>query len=127
MGNVRRFRSVTTLASQAAGAYALFRLPPGHTFAYGVVTSSVSLGASTIAVGISGATTKYKAAAVFTAVDTPTLFGTAATVGAASALSSTVGSSPKGTGVDEDVILTVAAASLPASGTLIIDIYTSAT
>lgn len=126
-GNVRRYRAVVTLAAQAAGAYALVTLPPGHTFAYGVVTSSVSLGTSTIAVGIAGSAAKYKAAAVFTAVDTPTLFGNAAAVGAASALTSTVGSSPKGTGVDEAVILTVAAAALPASGTLVVDIYTSAT
>lgn len=126
-GTVRRYRTVVTLAAQAAGAYALVTLPPGHTFAYGVVTSSVSLGTSTIAVGIAGSAAKYKAAAVFTAVDTPTMFGNAAAVGASAALTSTVGSSPKGTGVDEAVLLTVAAAALPASGTLIVDLYTSAT
>lgn len=126
-GRVRRFRSVITLASQAQAAYSLFRVPPGHVFAYGVITTDTSLGSSTAAIGTAGSSAKYKAAAVFTATDTPTLFGKAAAIGAAAATSSTVGSSPKGTGADEDVILTVGAASLPSSGTLVIDMYFSAT
>jgi len=123
-GRVRRFRTVVTLASQAEGTYPAVRIPPGHTFAYGILTSSVSLGSSTVAIGIAGTTGKYRAAAVHTAT-TPTFFGTAAAAGG-NPTSGKVGSSPKGTGTDEDVILTVAAAALPSSGTLVVDLYFSA-
>jgi hypothetical protein len=125
-GRLRLFRKVITLASQAnPSTTALFRIPPGHTFVHGVITSSVTLGSSTAAIGIAGATTKYRAAATFTAADTPTLFGPAAALSAVT--TGTTGSSPKGTGTDEDVILTVGGAALPSSGTLVIDIVTSAT
>lgn len=127
-GRLRRFRSVITLASQAQGAVDLgIRVPPGHIFAYGVLNTDTSLGTSTVALGTSGSTAKYKAGAVFTATDTPTLFGKAAVAGASAKTSGTVGSSPKGTGTDEDLIMTVGAASLPSSGTLVVDFYFSAT
>src|SRR6187402_231462 len=75
---VKRFRATITLASQAsADTIVLADLPAGYVFAYGILTSSVTLGAATVAIGVSGTAAKYKAAAVFTAVDTPTLFGTA--------------------------------------------------
>lgn len=82
----------------------LGNLPRGAVFLYGVITSSVTLGSSTVAVGITGATTKYKSAAVFTAVDTPTLFGPAAATAAA------------GTSAVEQILLTVGAAALPTTG-----------
>lgn len=90
----------------------LARIPAGMRFGQGRITSSVSLGTSTIAVGIAGTVDKYRAAAVFTAVDTPTPFGKA-TAMAAAAL-----------GSDEVVILTPAVASLPntAGAKLIIDL-----
>jgi len=113
---VKRFRATITLASQASGdTIVLADLPAGYVFAYGVITSSVTLGATaTIAVGISGTAAKYKAAAVFTAVDTPTLFGTATAGAGQAALSAT-----------ERILLTIAAAALPAAGTLVVDIYAS--
>lgn len=132
-GRMRRFRGLLTLASQAAGTVALtspsggITIPPGHTFAYGVLTSTVSLGTTTLAIGISGSTGKYRAAATFTATDTPTMFGVTAAVAATSETSGTIGSSPKGTGTDETIVLTTAVAALPASGTLVIDLYFSAT
>lgn len=127
-GRMRRFRAVLTLASQAAGTVDLgLRIPPGHVFAYGVLNTDTSLSTSTIAIGISGATTKYKAAATFTATNTPTLFGANAAVAETDHTSSEVGSSPLGTGTNEDIILTVATAALPASGTLVVDMYFSAT
>jgi hypothetical protein len=58
-----------------------------------------------VAIGIAGATGKYRAAAAFTATDTPTLFGVGDAVGEALA-------------GEEVVFLTIGAASLPASGTL---------
>lgn len=109
-----RFRATITLATQTTSdTIVLADIPSGMVFAGGEMTSSVSLGASTIAIGSSGATGKYRAAAVFTATDTPTPFGvTAAMAGAASSAT-------------ERVFVTIAAASLPASGTLVIDLYFS--
>lgn len=90
----------------------LGRIPAGMRFAQGRVTSSISLGTSTIAIGNAASPGKYRAAAVHTAVDTPTPFGTAAAMAAAAS------------GADEDVILTVAAANLPNTpgGLLVIDL-----
>lgn len=89
----------------------LFRVPPGMRFRKGTLTSSVSLGTSTIAIGVAGTPAKYKAAAVFTAVDTPTMFGEALDMAADAALA------------DETVIMTVAVANLPttAGARLIVD------
>lgn len=113
---VKRLRGTFTLNAQTTSdTLVVGNLPTGATFAYGVITSSVTLGTSTVAVGISGTTGKYRAAAVFTSVDTPTLFGTAATIGA----------SDPALAADEQVIVTIATASLPASGTLVIDLYYS--
>lgn len=112
----KRMRATINLASQTASDTLNFgNLPAGATFAYGILTSSVSLGTSTLAVGITGTTGKYRAAAVFTAVDTPTFFGPATIIGAADpALSA-----------DENVFGTIAVATLPASGTLVVDLYYS--
>lgn len=114
--NLARLRGTFTLATQTTSdTLVIGNLPPGATFAFGVITSSVSLATSTVAIGITGSTGKYRAAAVFTATDTPTMFGTAATIGAADpALSA-----------EETVFVTIAVASLPASGTLVIDLYYS--
>lgn len=109
---VKRFRATITLASQATtDTVVLADIPAGMVFAGGEITSSVSLGSSTIAVGTSASTAKYKAAATFTATDTPTPFGKA------SALAMDPLASP------ERIILTIAAAALPSSGTLVIDLY----
>ncbi|ASQ11841.1 hypothetical protein CN085_19730 [Sinorhizobium meliloti] len=125
---LHRFRAVVTLASQAVGTVDLgMRIPPGHVFAYGVLNSDTSLGTSTVAIGISGSTAKYKAAGTFTATNTPTLFGANAAVASTSHTSSEVGSSPLGEGTNEDIIATVAVAALPASGTLVVDLYFSCT
>lgn len=125
-GRMRRYRAVVTLASQTVGTIDPgLRIPPGQVFAYGVITTDTSLGSTTIAVGIAGSTAKYKAAGTFTATDTPTLFGKAAVIAASTETSSEVGSSPLGTGTDEDIIFTTAAATAPSSGTLVVDLYFS--
>ena len=112
---LKRLRATITLASQTTSDTLLLgMLPAGATFAFGKLTTSVSLGSSTLAVGIAGTAGKYRAAAVFTATDTPTDFGTAATIAAASPLAA-----------DEPVIGTIASASLPSSGTLVVDLYYS--
>lgn len=110
----RRYRASITLASQAsADTVVLANIPAGYCFAGGVITASVSLGTSTVAVGNATTPGKYRAAAVNTAVDTPTNFGTAATLAAAPSTA------------QEQVILTVGTAALPASGTLVVDLYFS--
>jgi hypothetical protein len=116
-GQLRRYRASITLASQATtDTIVLCRLHAGQAVAYGIMTSSVTLGSSTVAIGITGTTGKYRAAATFTAVNTPTLFGpTAATMAAAP------------TTAEETIFVTIAAADLPSSGTLVIDLYVSGT
>ena len=69
-----------------------------------------SLGCSTVAIGIAGTTGKYRAAATFTATNTPTLFGVTAGTGS-------------GIATDEVVFLTIAAATLPSSGTLRVTVF----
>lgn len=95
-----------TLASDATGAYNIGAvIPAGSVPLLGVLTSTVSLGSSTIALGITGTTGKYRTAATFTAADTPTLFGNASVLGVALSAA-------------EQLLMTVAVAALPASGTL---------
>lgn len=114
MARFRRYRASITLASQAsADTVVLANIPAGYCFAGGEITASVSLGTATVAVGNSGAAGKYRAAAVNTAVDTPTPFGTAVSLAGQPSTAS------------EQVLLTVGTAALPASGTLVIDLYFS--
>lgn len=113
---LRRLRATFTYASQTTSdTLVVGNLPAGATFAFGVLTADTSSGSTTLAIGTSGSTAKYRAAAAFTATNTPTLFGTAATVSAADpALSA-----------EEQVIVTLAAATAPSSGTLVVDLYFS--
>ena len=114
-GRLRRFRASFTMASQASGDdIVLAKIPAGYRFAFGILNASATMGASaTVAIGISGSTGKYRAAAVFTAA-APALFGvnTAADDDALTA--------------EETVLLTVAVAALPGSGTGYVDLYYSA-
>lgn len=114
-GRLRRFRASFTMAAQAAGDdIVLAKVPAGYRFAFGIINASATMGASaTIAIGISGSTGKYRAAAVFTAA-APTLFAvnTAADDDALTA--------------EETVLATIAVAALPGSGTAYVDLYYSA-
>lgn len=114
-GRLRRFRATITLASQAAGDdIVLANVPAGYTFAYGVINASATLGASaTVAIGVAGATGKYRTAAVFTAA-APTIFGNVAAV------------DDEPLSASETVLMTVAVAALPSSGTCTVDLYYSA-
>lgn len=110
-GRVRCFNEAVTLAAQTtADTIEVAKLPKGARVLYGLLTTTVTLGATTVAIGITGTVGKYRAAAVFTAVDTPTLFGVTAGIGTALA-------------AEEIVFLTLAAATLPASGTLRVMIF----
>lgn len=104
---VRVYRETITLATQTTSDTIVIadNVPVGYTFLYGVLLSTVTLGASaTIAIGVTGTTGKYRAAATFTTADTPTLFGVASNATPLTAA--------------ETVFITIAVASLPGSGTL---------
>jgi hypothetical protein len=114
-GRLRRFRNTITLAGQAAAdTITLQPVPAGHVFAFGIIIATATLGASaTIAIGVSGTPAKFRTAAVFTAVETPTLFGLS-------------------TAIDDDFltatetpIITIAVAALPGSGKAVVDMYYS--
>jgi len=111
-GRIRSIRASFTLASQATtDTLVLGNLPAGSTFSGGLISSDTSLGTSTLAIGIAGTTGKYRAAATFTATDTPTDFGTTA-----SAIEGP-------TTAERQVIGTIAVAALPASGNLMIELF----
>lgn len=117
-GHVRVYRETINLASQAvinaADTIVVAYASKGETFLFGMLTASATMGGTaTLAIGNSTTSGKYRTAAIFTAVETPTLFGAAA-AGLAALTKLTA---------DEEVIITIAAASLPASGILTCDTY----
>ena len=114
-GPLRRFRASFTMAAQASGdTIVLATVPAGYRFAFGIINASATMGASaTVAIGISGATGQYRTAAVFTAA-APTLFGNSAATDDAALTAA------------ETVLLTIAVAALPGSGTAVVDLYYSA-
>jgi hypothetical protein len=110
-----------TLGAQASGVnIPIARLPFGSIPIGIVLTGSVSLGTSTVAIGDMNAVARFKAAAVFTAVDTPTNVLNSATAGVP--LTTCYTYLNVASNAYEDVILTVGAAALPASGTLVVSI-----
>ena len=105
-GNVRCFAETVTYATQTTSdTIEVGLLPKGAVFLFGLITTSVSTGSATLAIGITGTTGKYFTAAAYTTVDVPLLFGKTPAVNAAEA-------------ADRTVFITIAAASLPGSGTL---------
>jgi len=115
-GRLRRFRAVFTMAAQAAADnIVLAAIPAGYTFAFGVITSTATMGATaTVAIGVAGNTGKYRTAATYTAVETPTLFG------------KTPAMDDVPLAAAETVLATIAAASLPGAGVVVIDLFFSA-
>lgn len=89
----------------------LGKVPKGAEGISHRITSSVTLATSTVAIGIAGTTGKYRTAATFTAVDTPTLVGKASTL------------DDVALAADEDHIATIAVADLPAAGLLTIETF----
>ena len=108
-GRVRIAMAEFTCATDAQGTYtAPIVLPKGCRVVCGFINASATMGGTaTLAIGITGATGKYRAAATYTTADTFTLLGLSAFV--AEELTA-----------DEQILLTVAAAALPASGKLVI-------
>ena len=78
-GNVRVKRATITLAAQTTSdTIVIAKAKAGESFLYGVMNNSATLGASaTVAIGITGTTGKYRAAAVKTSV-VPEVFGPSA-------------------------------------------------
>ncbi|MEQ1756575.1 MAG: hypothetical protein ABL973_20840 [Micropepsaceae bacterium] len=110
-GHVRVYREKITLAGQVTADTIVLALPSaGETFLHGMLTSDVSLGLSQVSIGSALSPAKYRAPAVHALVDAPTPFAKTSAQGVKLA-------------TDEVVIMTIAAAALPASGTLIVDLY----
>jgi hypothetical protein len=108
-GKVRCAIAEFTCASDGTGTYTVpIRLPRGARVVAAFMNASATMGASaTIALGIAGATGKYRAAATYTAADTFSLFALNAATGAELT-------------AEEQILMTVAVAALPASGRLLI-------
>lgn len=105
-GRIRAIHDSLTYAAQAAATVIrIGRIPKGATVLFGALSTSVTTGSATLAVGISGTTGKYRAAAAVTTADAPQFFGiVTATMTELTA--------------DETIQILTAAASLPGSGTL---------
>ena len=100
-----------TLASDATGTYSFPAVvPKGARIVNIALNSSVTLGGTaTLAIGITGTTGKYRAAATFTSTDQ----WVSVALNAAMGVELTA---------DEQIILTVAAAALPSSGRLLMEV-----
>ena len=104
-GKTKAYQATITLASQAsADTIVIAKALQGEKFVAGIITTDTSLATATVKIGNKDDDDKYKAAAVFTSTNTPTLFGNAAAMAALAA--------------DEEIFITVGTAALPASGTL---------
>lgn len=103
--------SQSTVARASGDTNVIGVIPKGHRFAGVRLTTSVTLGTSTVSVGTAAAGAAYKTAAAFTTVDTPTWYGLAA------ALDDDPSDS------DTEVLLTVGTATLPSSGILVVDLF----
>lgn len=104
--SIRSFSEQVTLAAQAvADTIVVGLVPKGAVFLYGTIETDTTLATATLAIGTGSSAAKYAAAATYTTVDTPVVFGKTAAAGVTLA-------------ADDTVILTVAVAALPASGNL---------
>jgi hypothetical protein len=110
-GKVKTLLNVFDLSLQAvvtvADVLVIGKALRGWSYKNGLFVADATMGATaTLAVGNATTPGKYRTAAVFTAVNTPTVFGASA-AGAFDPLAA-----------DEEIIVTIAAASLPAAGKL---------
>lgn len=104
-GKTKAYQATIDLAAQASGdAIVIAKARQGEKFVAGIITTDTSLGSSKIKIGNPDDDDKYRAEAVFTAVNTPTIFGNAAAMAALEA--------------DEEIGIAITTANLPASGTL---------
>lgn len=121
-GSVRNFSEQVTYATQAAADIIVIGfIPKGAIFLYATIETDTTTGSATIAlssVTLAGAVAtvatagKYAAASAYTTVDVPVIVGKTVASGVALA-------------ADELIGAVIAAASLPASGNLKINIFYS--
>jgi hypothetical protein len=105
LGKLNAIVMPIVFASQASGdTIELGDLPPGWRTLAGLINGDTSTATATLALGISGTAGKYRAAAVFTAINAPALFG--------------VFAGQTRLAAKERVIATVGTAALPAAGTM---------
>lgn len=106
-GKVKVITETFTYNTDAAGSYAIGggNLPVGARVLDAYFVTSVTTGSATLALGISGTTGKYITAAAVTTANQRTV-----SINQAALLTEIT--------AEEQLLLTVAAASLPASGTL---------
>jgi len=111
-----------TLAAQASGVnIPVARIPYGSALLDIMVTGSVSLGSATLAFGDMNNVARFSAAAVNTGVDASAHKLNSASAGAL--LTTCYDYLGVASQAYEDVIMTVAAAALPGSGTLVVSVY----
>ena len=105
-GRIRSASGTLTYAAQAAGSYSFdsaLKLPIGANVVGATISTSTTTGTASIALGITGTTAKYKAAAAVTAL-------TAANVAVPHA------ALLEPLTAEEEVIVTSASAALPTAG-----------
>ena len=109
-GNVVVYQGSITMAAQATTDTIVYGVvPAGSFFLYGIIDADTSTATATLALGITGTTGKYRAAAAFTTINTPTLFGIAAASLSTAGLLAT-----------ETQFVTIGTAALPGAGNLIL-------
>jgi len=118
-GRLKRSRNTITMASQeAASTITCLPIPAGSVFAFGIINASATLGSTTLQIGFvtypATDPDRLRADATFTAA-TATLFGDAAAL-AVDDEPSTQAMTP---------VITVGTATMPSSGTLVVDFYYS--
>ena len=110
-GRVRVYREKIALAGQTtADTIVLAQPSAGETFLCGTITSDVSLGAAQVAIGSAAVPNRYRLASVHTLADTPVNCGR-------------IAAQANKLAADETIQLAISAGALPASGTLIVDLY----
>ena len=113
-GRVRTASATLTYATQSAGAQTFdtaLTLPVGAVVVGGNISTSVTTGSATVALGITGTTAKYAAAAAVTATN-----AAAIAIPHAAFLATPLTAA-------ENVFVTTASAALPASGTLRVTLF----
>lgn len=127
-GKDNSFCEAVTYAAQVAGTViGIARIVVPFTLLGFTLLTDTSSGSTTLALGnaANGNSAKYKAAAAFTTTEVPTRVGLTATMGVpvlsgidSQGQPTTYGAAQQGGGGYEDITLTLAAATAPASGTL---------
>lgn len=115
-GRLRRYRASFTLASQPFGAgneLIVAKIPAGQAFAFATIATDTTTATATLALGNASSSTKYSAAAAYTSTNAPAVVGNVAAINAGAY------------SAEETILCTIGTANLPASGNLVIDIYTS--